>query len=67
VTSKTCETCLAFQAYGDGSNRGECRRRAPTMSSDTDLNWPIVAQFDWCCDWLKKARPLNYSTEVLLS
>jgi hypothetical protein len=37
------------------------------MSSDTDLNWPIVAQFDWCCDWLKKARPLNYSTEVLLS
>ena len=47
-----CQTCAAFNDWTDGSNRGECRRRAPGMVGD-EL-WPLVARFEWCAEFLPK-------------
>ena len=46
----TCATCRAFYDDRDGTNGGECRRRAPGMVGD-EL-WPRVANFDWCAEIL---------------
>lgn len=54
MPDRTCENCAAFLHYADGSNRGECRRRAPTLCGEGDAAWPIIARFDWCAEHLEK-------------
>jgi hypothetical protein len=41
-----CETCAALNPLRDESNRGECRRRAPSLEGDA--LWPMVAGNEWC-------------------
>lgn len=47
-----CHTCAAFNDLRNPTERGECRRRAPSLDSDGP-DWPLVNRYSWCAEHLQ--------------
>lgn len=49
---RVCGECDWFAPSSGAWSRGECRKRAPSITPDgTNAAWPRVAELHWCGDW----------------